>query len=222
MSLLEKMNRNSAIIKKLDEINFELYEEESIEDREVLLASTTHKDCDELRLEIATINNLISIAESITKNKKGEKLKEIITRINKIKNNTKILIFTQFRATQNYLNNLLSNFSVEIFHGSLDRHQKEKAITNFKNKANILISTEAGGEGRNLQFCNILINYDLPWSPLKIEQRIGRLHRFGQLNTVIIHHLLVAKTMDEKLMTALKRKFTNQKELLDYLKGVRH
>ena len=93
-----------------------------------------------------------------------------------------------------------------MFHGSLARDEKERAIARFKDEAQILISTEAGGEGRNMQFCNILINYDLPWSPLKIEQRIGRLHRFGQADDVYIYNFSTKDTVAERVLEILERK----------------
>jgi SNF2 family DNA or RNA helicase len=80
------------------------------------------------------------------------------------------------------------------------------AIKDFKEKAEILICTEAGGEGRNLQFANILFNYDLPWSPLKIEQRIGRIHRFGQKKDVYIFNFASKDTVAERILEVLNHK----------------
>jgi Superfamily II DNA/RNA helicases, SNF2 family len=70
----------------------------------------------------------------------------------------------------------------------MNRDEKEDAILRFRDEVEVIIATEAGGEGRNMQFCDVLVNYDLPWSPLKIEQRIGRIHRFGQPNDVHIYN----------------------------------
>ncbi|MDY6969376.1 MAG: SNF2-related protein [Spirochaetota bacterium] len=204
-SILNTYKQNNSIVKNFSDADTFYDEEEALEEKEMILASTSKKNFNELVQEINTIENLISIAESINKNRKGEKLKEIIYQINKRKDN-KVIIFTQFRATQNYLQEILSEFDVEVFHGSLDRQQKEDAITNFKNRANILICTEAGGEGRNLQFCNVLINYDLPWSPLKIEQRIGRIHRFGQKKDVFIYNFSGKNTIAERILTVLTNK----------------
>jgi hypothetical protein len=88
----------------------------------------------------------------------------------------------------------------------MDRDEKETAIEKFRDEAEILVSTEAGGEGRNLQFCNVLINYDLPWSPLKIEQRIGRIHRFGQENDVYIYNFSTKDTVAERVLQVLTNK----------------
>ncbi len=159
----------------------------------------------ETEKEIRTLGRLISLAEKVTETKKGVKLRELIEKINAAKKK-KILIFTQFRTTQDYLCAILSGLRVEIFNGSMDRARKEEAIANFKGDSDILISTEAGGEGRNLQFCSILVNYDLPWSPLKIEQRIGRIHRFGQTRDVSIYNFSVKNTISQRVLEVLTKK----------------
>lgn len=76
----------------------------------------------------------------------------------------------------------------------------------FENHAQVLIATEAGGEGINLQFCNHLINYDLPWNPMRLEQRIGRIHRYGQERDVHIYNLAIRGTVEEHIMTLLYEK----------------
>lgn len=174
------------------------------ESSDALLSQTLNKTRQELAAEIATLEGLVALAEAIPANKKGEKLREMMRVL--IKKSRKVLIFTQFRTTQDYLSEILSGFRLELFHGSMSRDQKEEAILNFREKADILISTEAGGEGRNLQFCHVLINYDLPWSPLKIEQRIGRIHRFGQPKDVQIYNFSTAGTVAEKVLKVLERK----------------
>ncbi len=159
----------------------------------------------ELEDEIATLQRLIEMAMSVTRNKKAEKLLQLVKKL-KAEKHQKILIFTQFRTTQEYLTQVLQNYKVVLFHGSLGRDEKESAIESFKNDAEILICTEAGGEGRNLQFCNVLINYDLPWSPLKVEQRIGRIHRFGQSSNVIIYNFATKNTVAERVLEVLNHK----------------
>jgi superfamily II DNA or RNA helicase len=120
----------------------------------------------------------------------------------------KILIFTQFRETLEFLRYVLqqNGFSVVTFHGGLNPVEKEEAVHRFKDNAQILVSTEAGGEGRNLQFCHHLVNYDLPWNPMRIEQRIGRLDRFGQRFPVTIHNLYYMETLEERVLDVLARR----------------
>jgi SNF2 family DNA or RNA helicase len=166
---------------------------------------TVKKTIDELRLEILTIDRLVNLASQIEYNKKGEKLVRLIKDLKK-KGHEKFLIFTQFRTTQDYLMEILSGFSRVAFNGSMNRDEKEEAILKFKNEVEIIIATEAGGEGRNMQFCDILINYDLPWSPLKIEQRIGRIHRFGQPNDVHIYNFSTRGTVAERVLEVLTEK----------------
>ncbi len=205
-SLFERANRDMMAHSIIEENpSWESMDIDEEEDAESLLGETLRKTLIELREEISTLDTLIGIAERIQVNKKGEKLREIIASLQKRKIK-KVLIFTQFTTTQEYLRGILSDYHVEIFNGSMDKDRKEEAIQNFKEKAEILISTEAGGEGRNLQFCNILINYDLPWSPLKIEQRIGRIHRFGQTSDVFIYNFSTVDTVAERVLQVLTRK----------------
>lgn len=120
----------------------------------------------------------------------------------------KIVIFTQFRHTQDFLQQVLTQAgeSVAVFHGSLPRLVKEAAIRAFQGPARILLSTESGSEGRNLQFCHALCNFDLPWNPMRIEQRIGRLSRIGQTHDVSVFNLVGAGTFEAELLHLLEAK----------------
>ncbi len=175
------------------------------EDVDDLVCMTSRTTIAEMRKEADTLERLVDLSKAITVNKKAEKLADLIRSLRR-KGFRKFLIFTQFRTTQEYLAEFLKGHDIEVFHGSLGRDEKEQAIARFRDEAQILISTEAGGEGRNMQFCNILINYDLPWSPLKIEQRIGRLHRFGQADDVYIYNFSTRDTVAERVLEILERK----------------
>lgn len=159
----------------------------------------------DLRKEILTVSHLIHLGRSIRIDRKLAKLKETVQKLKK-QGHPKFIIFTQFRSTQEYLAENLSEFKITLFHGSLSLDQKEDAVREFKNETEIFISTEAGGEGRNLQFANVLINYDLPWSPLKVEQRIGRIHRFGQESDVYIFNFSTRDTVAERILQVLEEK----------------
>ncbi|RLT19653.1 MAG: helicase [Planctomycetota bacterium] len=125
----------------------------------------------------------------------------------------KYLIFTEFVPTQNMLRDFLEQrgFSVVCLNGSMDMEQRRRAQRQFAEKIRILVSTDAGGEGLNLQFAHIIINYDLPWNPMKIEQRIGRVDRIGQKLPVKAFNLIfedsvelrVQEVLEEKLATIL-------------------
>jgi superfamily II DNA or RNA helicase len=204
---LEELVTRAEIERRID-IETAIDEPDLIDDAEEvddLVCLAARQTVEELRKEIATLRRLVKLADTVRANKKAEKLKGLIADLRK-KGHRKFLIFTQFRTTQEYLAEQLSRFRVEVFHGSQNRDEKERAIQRFKEEAEVLVSTEAGGEGRNMQFCNILINYDLPWSPLKIEQRIGRLHRFGQPDDVYIYNFSTRGTVAERVLEILGRK----------------
>jgi superfamily II DNA or RNA helicase len=120
----------------------------------------------------------------------------------------KVVVFTCFRATLRFLTGLLQSegFRIAQLHGGMRRAEKEEQIQAFAGDAQVLVSTETGSEGRNLQFCNCIINYDLPWNPMRIEQRIGRLHRIGQARNVMIYNLSAAGTVEAHILELLDAK----------------
>ena len=124
--------------------------------------------------------------------------------------NEKVIVFTQFRETQRYLEEQLTarGWGVNLFHGQMKPEDKDSAVDRFKNGsgAQILISTEAGGEGRNFQFCHYLVNYDLPWNPMRVEQRIGRVDRIGQENAISIFNLWVKDTIEARVLEVLENR----------------
>lgn len=107
-----------------------------------------------------------------------------------------------------YITDLLLRYKIPhvTFRGDMTLREKDASITKFKNEILVLISTESGGEGRNLQFCNTIINFDLPWNPMRIEQRIGRLHRIGQTRDVFIFNLSVKETIEDYIIDILDNK----------------
>lgn len=122
----------------------------------------------------------------------------------------KMVIFTQFRATQQMLAERLqaAGHELALFHGGLTRMEKEAAVNRFRSSARLLLTTEAGSEGRNLQFAHAVCNYDLPWNPMKIEQRIGRLSRIGQKHDVHVFNLVAAHTLEAAVLHLLDAKLS--------------
>jgi SNF2 family DNA or RNA helicase len=122
----------------------------------------------------------------------------------------KMVIFTQFRATQEMLTEHLreAGHEVAVFHGGLSRMEKEAAINQFRGPARLLLATEAGSEGRNLQFAHAVCNFDLPWNPMKIEQRIGRLSRIGQTQDVHVFNLVAVGTVEAAVLHLLEAKLS--------------
>lgn len=152
----------------------------------------------------AIIQPVIDKIEQLQQHSKAEKVVELIKQMN----NEKVIIFTEYRATQLYLQWYLQQNEITSvpFRGGFKKGKKDWMKQLFENKAQVLIATEAGGEGINLQFCNNLINYDLPWNPMRLEQRIGRIHRYGQENDVQIYNFAIRGTVEEHIMTLLYEK----------------
>lgn len=209
-----RMHRTAVFAERLDQEEEDFIDSlDSIEDEEYLVElaenlddrTLLQKNLSDFRKEILTLSRLIQLGRRIRVDRKVIKLKEVIDQLRR-KGHRKFLVFTQFRTTQEYLAEALEGYRVVQFHGSLNVKQKEDAIEAFRHEAEILICTEAGGEGRNLQFADILVNYDLPWSPLKIEQRIGRIHRFGQKNDCLILNFCTRDTVAERVIEVLEQK----------------
>lgn len=120
----------------------------------------------------------------------------------------KLVVFTQFRATQEMLLRRLSEAGYEtaVFHGGLPRLEKERAVEQFRQTARVLLATDSGSEGRNLQFAHGICNFDLPWNPMRIEQRIGRLSRIGQSDDVHVFNLVAAGTVEAAVLHLLEAK----------------
>jgi SNF2 family DNA or RNA helicase len=146
--------------------------------------------------------------KNLKKDSKMEKLIEIIQDLIKEEKNSKIIIFTKHPSTVNYITKRLEPFNLKItsFVGGLSREEKAERVKDFKESSQIFISTEAGTEGLNLQFCHNLINYDLPWNPMSVEQRIGRIDRIGQKHDMNIFSLATKDTMEEYVVDLIINK----------------
>jgi SNF2 family DNA or RNA helicase len=120
----------------------------------------------------------------------------------------KVLIFTEFVPTQAMLKEFLERrgFTVVILNGGMNLEERRQAQRRFADDAQILVSTDAGGEGLNLQFCHVIVNYDLPWNPMKIEQRIGRVDRIGQKHIVRAMNFALADTVELRVREVLEEK----------------
>lgn len=120
----------------------------------------------------------------------------------------KKVVFVHHRATLAALQRLMRDESMDfvVFEGGMNGPEKDRAIQSFRDEVSLLLCTESGGEGRNLQFCNTIINFDLPWNPMSIEQRIGRIHRIGQTREVFVFNLVVRHTLEEHILKVLDEK----------------
>jgi superfamily II DNA or RNA helicase len=120
----------------------------------------------------------------------------------------KFLVFTEFVPTQSMLRDFLTErgFTVACLNGSMDMDARRRVQQEFAGDTRVLVSTDAGGEGLNLQFCRVVINYDLPWNPMRIEQRIGRVDRIGQKGVVRALNLVVEDTVEHRVREVLEAK----------------
>lgn len=120
----------------------------------------------------------------------------------------KAVVFSGYRETVAFLTTVLADAGLPtvVYHGGLTRRDKDAVITAFRDEAAVLLSTEAAGEGRNLQFCHVMVNFDLPWNPLQLEQRLGRLHRIGQTEEVRLTNLATAGTIEDRILRVLEAK----------------
>src|SRR5690606_850815 len=190
-------------------------------------------DTKQIQKEIAAIQSFINLAEQIKHDSKAKALlialQKAFEQIELIGANRKALIFTESKRTQAYLKEFLEQNGykgkIVTFNGSNSDRLKANAYTGkisgiraadrraaivdyFKDKAEIMIATEAAAEGLNLQFCSLVVNYDLPWNPQRIEQRIGRCHRYGQKSDVVVVNFVNQRNeADRRVLELLEQKF---------------
>ncbi|OAV44064.1 helicase-related protein [Lewinella sp. 4G2] len=129
----------------------------------------------------------------------------------------KLVIFTEHKDTLYYLEEKLATnggFTVATIHGSKNVDERREAQDHFRNDAQILLATDAAGEGINLQFCRLLINWDIPWNPNRLEQRMGRIHRYGQEDDVLVFNLVASNTREGAVMERLLTKLDTIREQL--------
>jgi ERCC4-related helicase len=179
--------------------NFEKYlREENVDPLEFVAAPD----------EIESLKNLLSKIPS-DEDTKFKRLLEALNLIKTKNSEEKAIIFTEYLKTQDYIVSKLKRIYGEddvVFIRGGDNQQKILAAKKFKKSAHFLVSTQAGGEGINLQHCHIMINYDMPWNPMKVEQRIGRIHRYLQEETAQVYNLFAAETIEDRIYQRLDMK----------------
>lgn len=176
---------------------------------------------EELEDELRTLKKLIEQAKAIVETDppaeaKLRHFKTALEDLNKQHSGAKILIFTESRDTLDYLEKNLRRWGYNVctIHGGMGLEERIQAESVFKNEAQIMVATEAAGEGINLQFCNLMINYDIPWNPNRLEQRMGRIHRYGQTREVFIFNLVASDTREGRVLNALFNKLKEIQEAL--------
>jgi superfamily II DNA or RNA helicase len=167
---------------------------------------------EELQKEINLLENLIEKAKEILNEESEVKLRELkkaieegFKKIKELQGNEKILIFTESKDTLDYLVNKINSwdYKVNFIHGGMSLEQRIEAEKIFRDETQIMVATEAAGEGINLQFCHLMINYDIPWNPNRLEQRMGRIHRYGQQKDVYVFNLVSEDTREGQVFVKI-------------------
>lgn len=227
-ALVQTLEQRLAILENLkrshDRVRIKDFLREHLEDRDLEDESLEEEDLDQKQIEkeITELRRMVAIAKNVKAHPKLNTLRGVLEDIYRKEPEAKVVVFTEFRSTQTFLQKHLRDwgYDVVIFHGGMNAREKDHAIESFEEEAQILVSTEAGGEGRNLQFAHIVINYDLPWNPMKVEQRIGRVHRIGQTRDVQILNFSTAGTIEEYLLNLLENKIGLFREVLGDLETI--
>ncbi len=147
---------------------------------------------------------IVRLAGTVLRSAKDERLLEIIHK----SRDHKLLIFANFRRTIRHLQELLTGAGVPFstFSGEQSAREKDAAVEAFRETVPVMLCTDSGGEGKNLQFADTLVNYDLPWNPMRIEQRVGRVHRIGQMREVFVFNLCTAASLEARILDLLNEK----------------
>ena len=161
----------------------------------------------QVQAELDRVKALWQQAKEIKTDSKAQLLKQFVDRILDDDPDEKILIFTEYTDTLEYLRDeIFAGYDVTQIYGDLDQAKRRREMARFEEEANIMLATDAAQEGLNLQFAHIMVNYDLPWNPTRIDQRMGRLHRYGQDHTVEIRNLFFKDTRESEILNLLVEK----------------
>lgn len=200
----QRAKRLAAIQGRLDDGELE---EDDLDDKDrdrLTDEFTTALEIEQLKTEIIALKDLVEQARRVREHARDSKLsalKECLTlaQFSELKDGRgRLLIFTEHRSTLNYLREYLEKWgysTVEI-HGGMNPHERKQAQESFRTTTQICVATEAAGEGINLQFCHLMINYDMPWNPTRLEQRLGRIHRIGQERDVYAFNFVATDSED--------------------------
>ena len=196
---LESYGLDSTMDYEDDEMNIENY-------------SVEHTSS-ELKSEIEMLQRLVEEAEQCRNTETDAKATALVEKIYSLRSsgmeeNNKVLVFTEFRQTQDFLIRVLTEqgLQCEKVNGSMTMEERHHALVRFHDNADVLVATDAAGESLNMQFCHIIINYDLPWNPMALEQRIGRVDRIGQKYEVHAYNMLTNNSVDYRIYNIIVEK----------------
>ena len=166
-----------------------------------------------LKTEIEMLQKLVEEAEQCRATETDAKATALMEKIYSLRSsgieaNNKVLVFTEFRQTQDFLIRVLNEqgLKCEKVNGSMSMEERHRALVNFRDEADVLVATDAAGESLNVQFCHIVFNYDLPWNPMALEQRIGRVDRIGQKYEVKAFNMLTNNSVDYRIYNIIVEK----------------
>ena len=229
-SIVDEVNKNPNLwsqrhkLEGFDVDDIEDYEELGDDERDALenilsdprkfKLFTTAKSLQEIHQEANEVKKLFEMAQTLYNRKQEEKkfqeLQELLKSNGVLEHGEKLLIFTEHKDTLLYLEERLTRsggYKVETIHGGKTVDERREAQWAFaKPETQILIATDAAGEGINLQFCRLLINWDIPWNPNRLEQRMGRIHRYGQKQDVLVFNMVASNTKEGKVLERLLTK----------------
>ena len=195
--------------------------EESEQADESLAEATTGRSIENLEAEIDHVQRLTKLARAVYYLKAESKFEKLWEALEDY-SDTKVLIFTEHRDTLDFVTGRLEALGfagkVAQIHGGMKYNEREEQVERFRdpNGAQYLVATDAAGEGINLQFCWLMVNYDIPWNPARLEQRMGRIHRYKQTRTVVLLNLLAQDTREGRVLKVLLDKLEQmRKELSD-------
>ncbi len=168
----------------------------------------------ELEAERDALGPLLAQAQDLETKRSERKLTELLDVIHsqglREDRSKQLLVFTEHKDTLDYLvENLQGDFEVAVIHGGLKLAERIAQERFFRERAQIMVATEAAGEGINLQFCHLMVNYDIPWNPNRLEQRMGRIHRIGQTSEVHVFNLVAGNTREGYVLKTILRKMEN-------------
>lgn len=246
-SIRRRMDRQEGLLKELEDlppaqlakrlaqlqgraVDAELDEDDLDDDARDRLVDdfTAAVELDQLRTEIAALHELLAQARRVRDNASDSKLTALRECLVKAEFNElhdgrgKLLVFTEHRDTLNYLCSHLESwgYSTCQIHGGMNPHERKRAQEDFRTSRQICVATEAAGEGINLQFCRLMINYDLPWNPTRLEQRLGRIHRIGQEREVHAFNFVASDSeegqpiVEGRILHRLLEKLDQMREVL--------
>ncbi|MCX7841126.1 MAG: DEAD/DEAH box helicase, partial [Anaerolineae bacterium] len=207
---MDEMPQDIAEYEELDESEREVVDKRIF--RQVL--SDKPEDVQRERDEIARLYEMAAHLSGHIEAKFNELLQVLDSSDVIRSDHEKLLIFTEHKDTLDSLADRLrrKGYSVTTIHGAMNVDERAQAQIEFKHHAKIMVATDAAGEGINLQFCRYMINWDIPWNPNRLEQRMGRIHRYGQTNDVWVYNLVAANTREGAVLEKILRKLDLMRE----------